>query len=58
MIQEGFTNFGETFSQTLRVVNPKLLLKDYYQNSIRDLNTDTVVNAVDFGKLVLYPPLR
>jgi len=53
MLQEGFTLFGSTFSQVVKVISVKNLLLDYGVGSnFRNLNSDNVVNALDFGELI------
>jgi hypothetical protein len=53
MLQEGFTLFGSAFSQPVKAVSLKNLLLDYGKTSdFRNLNTDNVVNTLDFGELI------
>ena len=53
MLQEGFTLFGSALSQPVKAVSPKNLLLDYGKTSnFRNLNTDNVVNTLDFGELI------
>lgn len=52
MIQEGFTPFGGTWEQEIKIVNLKSLLLDWLKSTFREINGDSRINAIDWATLV------